>query len=489
MDRISPQIDSARRKTVGKESLLALDPSNLRIQQLSHKEFSKSGDALSPSLTGRIEKMEARLEIHHDELDTHGEEITKLKEQQEQLIATIEKLKKEIVAPPVQPSTAGRPMQLTNDGTSCFINGPFQLLMNEEFLLVPLLDYLSNWVQNEVAVEYLEAVQRLYCEFDYLPVKMTYINECMIGPVFYKATWGLHTSFAGNIHASILFLDSYKNINRVLEKRPEFKYFYEAVHSYQYPNNRQGDAPVVLTNLRQLMPQGNRNGQQDSLEWLRSILNWIDVSKTPQCCFKLETTRTYQPYSERDPQQLQRLEQCDRNVIDNFPISGRRVGSSFGYELQIPLPNADGVALDGQTLINGYFTANKHEPIIFKNPGTQEPALYEIASETRHITQHPSGLLITLMRFQQGHKNNIQVTMSKHLTIDGARYEITTIIRHDGTFEKGHYWTLVKKRDGWWLCDDQREIRPAKSEELKDAFDYGYSYFVRYCSSSGCPVM
>ena len=64
----------------------------------------------------------------------------------------------------------------------------------------------------------------------------------------------------------------------------------------------------------------------------------------------------------------------------------------------------------------------------------------------------------------------------------GWDYEMTSILIHEGDFKRGHYFSLIKKEEKWWLCDDLRHIQPVNDQMLPHALTYGDPYFLKRCA-------
>lgn len=322
------------------------------------------------------------------------------------------------------PFVKGQPVQLLNDGSSCFINSGFQLLMNAPPLVNSMLRHCrrsTNFRQiNHLC--FLEAAAR-------------YFKSCKKGLV---------------------------------------------------------NTGMKLSTLRQFMPVANRHGQQDSIEWLRNMFNSLRGQHAGDpCTLFTEIRRQYEPYVEQDEAQLARLARYRREnrAVHNLPpLGAAMVESGHAYELIIPIPENQAEEVDGQALITRLFEPQDNppdEPVILKDSSTNELNLYKVASKSMLIdlTHAQGGFLVTLMRFQQGRKINQKVIMPQYPTFFDTNlwphtHEVISIIRHRGTFDAGHYWALIKKNTVWWLCDDQKPLRPATRQEIQDGFEYGYGYYV-----------
>lgn len=79
-------------------------------------------------------------------------------------------------------------------------------------------------------------------------------------------------------------------------------------------------------------------------------------------------------------------------------------------------------------------------------------------------------LLITLKRFKRkGHiivKNNTPVFPNFVFSIDGKHCHLTSVIIHKGhTIDNGHYVSMVKKNNEWFLFDDTKVTKINKNVE------------------------
>lgn len=40
------------------------------------------------------------------------------------------------------------------------------------------------------------------------------------------------------------------------------------------------------------------------------------------------------------------------------------------------------------------------------------------------------------------------------------RYELSTVVTHEGKLDNGHYWANVRSGCEWFQCDDEKGVSP-----------------------------
>ena len=92
-------------------------------------------------------------------------------------------------------------------------------------------------------------------------------------------------------------------------------------------------------------------------------------------------------------------------------------------------------------------------------PGTASSCVSRPYTEDRFITRFPHILLIQLKRF----KHTINGTVTKvhtaveaqeEITIQKTQFKLIGILNHSGTYNAGHYTSLLKYNEKWYLCND-----------------------------------
>lgn len=430
------------------------------------------------------------------------------------------------------PFVQGQPLQLTNDGTSCFINAPFWMLMNDPVVAEAVVDSCRRWDASFTALEKLVAWLK---KKDENP-KPSQQDIAFLMPMFAReeigATWYANTigrridtealrafdtqmkafirSRQDNVADPVLqeqdFVlldaaldafreDDFQGIFQAQAKRAEaIRFFPGAVERYRNAGqNQMAQSGLVLTPLRKLMPDGMGAGQNDAEEWLRKVYEIIDRRKFPQCFFSEAVVRHFIAYDPAEEAPLKAQEQLERLALyarENRPVdlmaeTGDIVCKrELSYNLFALPPEGQGAEAAGQDLIDKLFASARfadNEPAIYKDPATDKLALYKIDSDKLVIDQLPDRMLFTLKRFQENRaKNNNIVHMPQTVKVSGVDYDVTAIMIHQGTVEKGHYTALIRQGAVWWLCDDQMAgIRPATEEELNFGLTRGYGYSLR----------
>ena len=59
------------------------------------------------------------------------------------------------------------------------------------------------------------------------------------------------------------------------------------------------------------------------------------------------------------------------------------------------------------------------------------------------------------------------------MIIEGRNFELRGVIYHSGTANGGHYISIIRLNDGWYLCNDGTIT---KLENIENYLNYGYIY-------------
>jgi ubiquitin C-terminal hydrolase len=67
-------------------------------------------------------------------------------------------------------------------------------------------------------------------------------------------------------------------------------------------------------------------------------------------------------------------------------------------------------------------------------------------------------MVFQLKRFKEqgGHKvkNTDPVSYPEVLELEGGTYRFNSAIIHEGSLEGGHYWSICRKNDGYFILND-----------------------------------
>jgi len=83
-------------------------------------------------------------------------------------------------------------------------------------------------------------------------------------------------------------------------------------------------------------------------------------------------------------------------------------------------------------------------------------------TKTQHVTYMPLILIIHIKRFtNRNDKINDYVDYPIHLDLNGhdghdGQYDLFGVILHHGTMDTGHYTCMVKHKNVWFVCNDER---------------------------------
>ena len=267
---------------------------------------------------------------------------------------------------------------------------------------------------------------------------------------------------------------------------------------------------ITLTDLRSLLPEDMRQGQQDANDMFRSLMNLVDQRNYPDVFFQMAIGQRFVPYdpqkapSDKAAYELKRLEEymLDKNEIDLLPLGNEKLQrAELSYELYAPIPSH--AASWGQELFDALFEFHPgidHDPIIYLNPETQEPSLYTIDEERFQVDRLPDYFVFTLKRFERDRygrslKNHQPVVMPEFIHREKEIFEVVGIIVHRGReIHGGHYITLSKSGGIWWVCDDMgpkwnhKYVYQADDKQMKQALTYGYQYLLKKCDQEA-PIL
>jgi len=95
---------------------------------------------------------------------------------------------------------------------------------------------------------------------------------------------------------------------------------------------------------------------------------------------------------------------------------------------------------------------------------------------TREIVDYPKYLIITLKRYtNSNNKNNSIVNISYNLIKNKIQYEIRGFIYHSGITGGGHYVYYSKRKDNWYLFNDN-QFKLMNQSDIDNIIIYGYIY-------------
>ena len=92
------------------------------------------------------------------------------------------------------------------------------------------------------------------------------------------------------------------------------------------------------------------------------------------------------------------------------------------------------------------------------------------------IKKLPKYFIIHLKRFSyfsSSNKNNKVVKCYEKMIIEGRNYELRGIIFHSGTANGGHYISIIRLNDLWYMCNDGTI---SKLDNIENYLNYGYIY-------------
>ena len=222
------------------------------------------------------------------------------------------------------------------------------------------------------------------------------------------------------------------------------------------------------------------DGQQnDSLEFLELLLHCLHPSILFLFRFKTKTIRKYIITGQSGCQHCGRLPTDSEHEQQVLQIGFPNLHQAEAYRNGIPL----------QHLINQHFSQKDTEQEhglrcsnCCKHQAGEEHdkrlCKKKPFSTQDHVTKHPQYLILQLLRFQQGQRGlqkiEAKVIDIRSIDIQETKYELISVLNHQGTYDNGHYTALLKS-ESWFLCDD---IKQSKIDErhIENSANYVYMF-------------
>ena len=98
--------------------------------------------------------------------------------------------------------------------------------------------------------------------------------------------------------------------------------------------------------------------------------------------------------------------------------------------------------------------------------------------DQRHLTIYPEVLLIQLMIFDHNflkdcvEKIETKVFPSETMMIDNSEYQIIGVLKHLGTYNNGHYLSLIKYGYNWYLFGDFNVPKQIDFHDISDGANF-----------------
>ncbi len=215
---------------------------------------------------------------------------------------------------------------------------------------------------------------------------------------------------------------------------------------------------ISTKELRQFMPKGFQNGQQDASEFLAFLLNSVSVERHGELYAKLITTNEWEKKGWFGM------------------VSETKTTSITSSEFLIPLqiPKTDKI-INGTDLIQNHFAKKRHQGENYKDEASGK--IYSPGHVQLTIENNPERLVFSLNRFDASGKIHSSVEMPEIVEVCGKIYALNKVIMHHGkTMGNGHYTTLMQNEAGHWLHADDTTVFPVNrtSQDLSDGYIYFY---------------
>jgi len=215
---------------------------------------------------------------------------------------------------------------------------------------------------------------------------------------------------------------------------------------------------ISTQGLRQFMPKGFQNGQQDASEFLACLLNSVSVEQHDELYAKLTTTNQWE-------------KKGWFGMVSETKTTSMTT-SEFLIPIQIPKTNK---MINGTDLIQNHFAKNPHRGEDYKD--AESGKIYSPGHVQLTIENNPERLVFSLNRFDDSGKIHSSVKMPEIVEVCGSRYALKKVIMHHGkTMGSGHYTALIRNEAGQWLHANDTSVLEVNraAQDLQDGYIYFY---------------
>ncbi len=423
----------------------------------------------------------------------------------------------------------GQPPCLSNNThTACFMNAPFQSILNDPPLKKSLqvsttlwndryqaLDTLCSYLSNQEralalhshnehvapTTSIIPSVLSLFAHEDFAAIRTYLLKnlpyfkipfEQLVSKIHNKEPFDPQDVFydeAENQKILDFCLNNQELRQLILDANPQIKEKQQALLSlskilercekYENSCDRPSDT-IDLESLRPLLLQGLREGQQDALDFLMVLINRIVDSGIPcPYFFKIVHEKHYTKKEMPADEKANYL-----SVIrDPSSIGANDIIKTEETTCQLILKPKEKNNPSGQKLIDQSLSLcsvdERSEPGIFIDPQNAVD-IYQPTHEKLSFPKLPEKFILSLARGIDRQKNTAVVTIPEQLQIQGKTYHMHSAGLHRGGSWGGHYLSLVRKihngNISWWECDDD-SITKASSDTIKNFLTQGSFYF------------
>ncbi|HEX2579742.1 MAG TPA: ubiquitin carboxyl-terminal hydrolase family protein, partial [Rhabdochlamydiaceae bacterium] len=261
-----------------------------------------------------------------------------------------------------------------------------------------------------------------------------------------------------------------------------------------------------IGNICHLIHGAGGNSQKDVEEFLHCLSEYVLPGDFPEVFFPLAYERRWEecPEAEQDSEKLQELIDKHKNPRDENDLltvipNDKKIVDAATPENILKIKTLLREGVSGASLLEETFQTKKaatgpHDPnkqthYYINTVGiVRKYYLVEEKIIPPKKSRMPERIILELIRYKwKGEENEKRqekigcaITMPKKIKICGKRYQLKSIVLHDGVPEKGHYYTIINKQGQYWYASDATVGR-AEEEHVRQADKDGYLYFYEKC--------
>lgn len=285
--------------------------------------------------------------------------------------------------------------------------------------------------------------------------------------------------------------------NNILKNKKDIQFvqqFYSLINDYYNVNNKLLTPKNLLNSILNINSDFRLHEQHDSQEILVFILDNLHESLT----YDVEIDFEGNPQNETDKLVIESIQELSKILNKRYSIINELFYGMYYSQFVSTEENSKGnliskkyehfnnltLQFDGNDLYENLDIFFSDELMESKLEDEKTKKKYSVSKITK-IINAPKYLFITLKKYDtQRKKNNNQYTFP----IDNldfkkycygydnyeCNYELTGVILHSGSIDFGHYISVVKKENDWFICNDDSiskfDIDKGKLQIFKNAY-------------------